>query len=69
MIWIEKLKTMGSCALYSVEGGRGSAEERVIFADMLNVGMIKGVNKTVSNSPVKVISSDIKTLRDGHQKT
>ena len=30
--------------------------------DMANVGMFKRVNKTVSNPPVKVISSDVRTL-------
>ena len=28
VIWIEKVKSMGPCALYCGEGGRGSAEER-----------------------------------------
>ena len=30
VIWIEKVKVMGSRALDGVEGGRGSAEDRVI---------------------------------------
>ena len=34
----------------------------MIFADMANVGMLKRVNKTASNPPVKVVSSDIRTL-------
>ena len=34
----------------------------MIFADMANVGVFKRVNKTASNSPVKVVSSDIRTL-------
>ena len=66
MIWIEKFKVMGSCALDGVEGRRSSAEERVILADMSNVSMVKGVNQTMSNPPVKVISSNIRTLRDGN---
>ena len=37
----------------------------MIFADMLNIGMFKRVNKTASNSPVVVISSDIRTLGNG----
>ena len=65
MIWIKKFKTVGACTLYCVEGRRGSAEERVILAEMSNVGMVKGVNQTTSNPPVKVISSNIRTLRDG----
>ena len=65
VIWIEKVKAMGSCTLNGVEGRRGCAEDRVIFADMANIGMFKGVNKTTSDPPVMIISSDIKTLRNG----
>ena len=64
VIWIEKVKTMGSCALGSVEGGRGSAEDRVILADMSNVGMFKRVHKTASNPPIKVVVSDVRALGD-----
>ena len=38
----------------------------MILADMSNVGMFKRVNKATSNSPVTVISSDIRTLGDGN---
>ena len=62
VIWIEKVKMMGPCTLDGVEGGRGSAEDRVIFADMSNVGMFKRVNKTASNPPIIVVSSDVGTL-------
>ena len=67
MIWIEKVKVMGPCTLDGVERGRGCAEDRVILADMSNIGMFKRVNKAASNPPVKVVSSDIRTLgnRDG----
>ena len=65
MIWIKKFKAMGSCALDCVEGRRGSAEDRVILVDMLYVGMVKGINQAMSNLPVKIISSNIRTLRDG----
>ena len=65
VIWIEKVKLVGSRALYCVEGGRGSAEERVIFTEVVNIGMFKGVNKATSKPPVIIISSDIRTLRDG----
>ena len=41
VIWIEKVKVMGSRTLDGVERGRGCAEDRVILADMLNVGMFK----------------------------
>ena len=37
----------------------------MILADMANVGVFKRMDKTVSNPPVRVISSDIRTLRDG----
>ena len=69
VIWIEKVKAMGSCTLDGVERGRGSAEDRVILADMSNVGMFKRVNKAASNPPVKVISSDVQTLgnRNGNR--
>ena len=53
---------MGSRALSSVEGGRSSAEDRVILADMSNVSMFKRVDKAVSNPPIKVVVSDVRTL-------
>ena len=69
VIWIEKVKSMGPCTLDGVERRSGCAEDRVILADMLNVGMFKRVNKTASNPPVIVVSSDIRTLgnRDGNR--
>ena len=66
MIWIEKVKLMGPCTLDSIEGGRGSAEERVIFMDVSNVGMFERVNQATSNPPVIEISSDVRTLRNGN---
>ena len=62
VIWIEKVKSMGACTLDGVERGRGCAQDRVILADMSNVGMFKGVNKAASNPPVVVISPDVRTL-------
>ena len=62
VIWIEKVKSMGPCALDGVERGRGCAQDRVILADMSNVGMFKRVNKATSNPPVMVVSSDVRTL-------
>ena len=59
VIWIEKVKSVGPCTLDSVEGRRGCAEDRVILVDMSNVSMFKGVNKTASNPPIIVISSDV----------
>ena len=56
---------MGSCALYCVEGGRGSAEDRVIFTDVVNMGMFTRVNKATSNPPIIIISSDIQALGNG----
>ena len=63
-IWIEKVKAMGSCALDGVEGGRGSAEDRVILMDMSNVGMFERVYKAVSNPPIKVVILDVRALRN-----
>ena len=67
VIWIEKVKSMGPGTLDGVERGRGCAQDRVILADMSNVGVFKRVHKAASNPPVMVISSDIRTLgnRDG----
>ena len=62
VIWIEKVKSVGSRTLDGVERGRGCAQDRVILADMSNVGMFKRVNKAASNPPVIVISSDVRTL-------
>ena len=67
VIWIEKVKSMGPCTLDSVEGRSGGAEDRVILADMLNVGMFKRVHKAVSNPPIIAISSDIRTLGNGNR--
>ena len=65
VIWIEKVKSMGPCTLNGVEGRRDCTEDRVILADMSNVGMLERVDKAAGNPPIKVISSDIRTLRDG----
>ena len=62
VIWIEKVKSMGAGALHSVERGRGCAQDRVILADMSNVGMFKRVHKAASNPPVMIVSPDIRTL-------
>ena len=62
MIWIEKVKSVGPCTLDGVERGRGCAQDRMILADMSNVGMFKRMHKAVSNPPVIVVSSDIRTL-------
>ena len=42
-LWIEKFKAMGTRTLDDVEGGGGSTKNRVIFPDMLHMGMFKGV--------------------------
>ena len=62
VIWIEKVKAMGPCTLGGIERGRDCAEDRVILADMSNVGMFKRVNKAASNPPIKVVVSDVRTL-------
>ena len=56
---------MGPCALDGVEGRRGCAEDKVILADMSNIGMFERVDQAASNPPIKVISSDIRTLGNG----
>ena len=68
VIWIEKVKSMGPCTLDGVEGGRSCAQDRVILADMSNVGMFNRVHKAASNPPVMIINPDIRTLgnRDGN---
>ena len=65
VIWTEKVKSMGPGALDSVKGGRGCVEERVIFADMANIGVLKRVDKTARDAPIKVIISDVETLGNG----
>ena len=62
VIWIEKVKSMGPCTLDGVERGRGCAQDRVILADMSNIGMFKRVDKAASNPPIIVVSSDVGTL-------
>ena len=62
VIWIEKVKVMGSRTLDSVERGRGSAEDRVILVDMSNIGVFKRVHKATSNPPIEVIISDVRAL-------
>ena len=62
VIWIEKVKVVGPCTLGGVERGRGCAEDRVILADMLNIGMFKRMDKAASNPPIKVVVSDVEAL-------
>ena len=64
VIWIEKLEMVGTGALNSIKG-RSCATIRMILFDMANIGMIKGMDQRTSKSPVKEVSSDIRTLRDG----
>ena len=65
VIWTEKVKSMGPGALDGVKGGRGCVEERVIFVDMANVGVLKRVDKTTRNAPIKVVVPDVETLGNG----
>ena len=62
VIWIEKVKVVGPCTLSGVEGGRGCTEDRMILADMSNMGVFKRMHKAASNPPVKVIISDVRAL-------
>ena len=66
VMWTEKLKTMGSRTLG--DNGRGDCEvnERVIVTDVSNVEVREGMTKATSEPPIKIISSDIRTLRDGN---
>ena len=66
MLWVEKFKTVGSGTLNGVKWVRGCAKKRVVLFDMTNVKVMEGVNQRASKSPVIVISSNIKTLRDGN---
>ena len=59
---LTKVKAMGSCTLGGVERGRGCTEDRVILADMSNVGMFKRMDKAASNQPIKVVVSDVRAL-------
>ena len=65
VIWTEKVKLMGPGALDGVKGGRGCVEERTIFADMANIGVLKRVDKAARNTPIKVIVPDVETLGNG----
>ena len=65
VIWTEKVKSMGPGTLDGVKGGRGCVEERVIFADMANIGVLKRVDKAARNTPIKVIVPDVETLGNG----
>ena len=62
----EKFKTMGSWALSDESGGGSKVNKRVIVTDVSNVNLGKGMAKTSSEAPVKVISSNIRTLRNGN---
>ena len=62
VIWTEKVKSMGPGTLDGVERGRGCVEERVIFVDMANVGVLKRVDKATRNAPIKVVVPDVKAL-------
>ena len=66
VMWTEKLKVMGSRTL--CDGGRGNCEvnKRVIVMDVSNVEVREGMAKTTSEPPIKVISSNIRTLRNGN---
>ena len=66
VIWIEKVKSVGPCTLDGVERGRSCAEDRVILADMTNIGVFERVDKAASNPPIIIISLDIRTLGNGN---
>ena len=64
--WTEKLKTMGSRALGDNSRGDCEVDKRVVVTDVSNVKVIEGMAETTSETPIKVISSDIRTLRNGN---
>ena len=64
MIWTDKFKFMGPCTLDDEERGGGDTEEGVIVMDVSNVNMIEGMAKTLSETPIEVVSPDLRTLRD-----
>ena len=63
---MEKFETMGTGTLNSIKGFRSCAKNRMICFDMVNVGVVKGMDQRTSKSPIKIISSDVRTLRDGN---
>ena len=66
MMCTEKFKAVGCGTLSDTDGGRGEVDERVIVTDVSNIKVGEGMAKTPSETPIIVISSDIRTLRDGN---
>ena len=66
MIWTDKLKLMGPHTLSNEGRDGGVVDERVIVTDVSNIKVGEGMAKTPSETPIIVISSDIRTLRDGN---
>ena len=64
VMWIEKLKTVGGTALGDNRWGDCKVDKRVVVTEMSNINVGKGMAKSPSETPVKVISSNIRTLRD-----
>ena len=60
----EKFEAMGPWTLSDAGGGSGKVNKRVVVTDMSNINLGKWMAETPSKTPVKVISSDIRTLRD-----
>ena len=44
VIWMEKFETMGTGTLNSIKGFRSCAKNRMIFFDMVNVGVVEGMD-------------------------
>ena len=66
MMWTEKLKTVGARTLSDNGGGDCEVDKRVVVMDMSNVKVREGMTETTSEPPIKIISSDIRTLRNGN---
>ena len=44
VIWMEKFETMGTGTLNSIKWFRSCAKNRMIFFDMVNVGVVEGMD-------------------------
>ena len=66
VMWTDKFKTVGSRTLSDDSRGDGEVDERVVVTDVSNVKVMEGMTEAMSETPIKVISSDIRTLRNGN---
>ena len=66
VMWTDEFKMMDASTLN--DEGRGGCEvnERVVVTDMLNIKVGEGMTEALREAPVKVISPDIRTLRNSN---